>query len=929
MRIVKASAGSGKTYLLSETYRKILLDADDPYAYRHILAVTFTNKATAEMKSRILRDLARDAETNVKAKTILTDILHDYTSFTISTIDKFFQRVLKSFSREIGYFASYQIELDRDAVINEAMDRILDSLTDDDSELLRWIRATVGEILESGGSVKLEEKLYEMGKFLKNEEHRQMVEEYGLKESEMYSKEVVSQKKKACRKVIAEFEKACRSLGYVCEKGKQYTVPGVRKMKANPQLEQLFNDGYKDYLTACIVDKTLFSLGLAGEFYQQFDAILKEKNVMCLDESKSILRDIINGSDAPFVYEKIGVRYRNFLLDEFQDTSNMEWCNFLPLLRESESGSVGEECAAKNLIVGDVKQSIYRWRNSDWRLLGEQLQRDFPYAAAEPKMENWRSCRSVVDFNGDLFEEIAGRLGLRNLYEGVRQSVKSDDPQSGEVRISFCDDQIDATLKSIESVRKRGAGYSDIAVLVRNNTEGKKIADALVSNGVPVISNDSLDVKSSLTVRRIVSLLTCIDNPEDTVSTYLGTSLGVEYPKNHESLVGLCESLVRELMKSDPEVVRKDNLYVQSFEDEIQNWTALNGNDLRGFLRHWKEGRFFLSSPDVDDAVTVITIHKSKGLEFPHVIFPFAEKVSCYKADVHWCRLDTNGTNLDKALDGIYPVLLAKETEKSCFCEYYQKEREMQLIDNINVLYVALTRAEKSLHVIAATPTEACRKRFREDSGEFSNFAELIYRHCGGMDEMRFGEPYDFSVMVRKTERKSDQLSVKYDSIALNGRLIPSEDAMDFFGEDGTVGVEASGRLKGVALHNILSRVDELSDLEKAVSASVLSGELTESQGQDAFDLLNERISAHLQWFSNEGRNEVSIIDTKGDLYRPDRVVATPSETVVIDYKFGTKKDSYSRQVARYVRLYRQMGFNNVKGFIWYVPSDEVEQVPE
>ena len=152
---------------------------------------------------------------------------------------------------------------------------------------------------------------------------------------------------------------------------------------------------------------------------------------------------------------------------------------------------------------------------------------------------------------------------------------------------------------------------------------------------------------------------------------------------------------------------------------------------------------------------------------------------------------------------------------------------------------------------------------------------------------------------------------------------------MDFFGEDGTVGVEASGRLKGVALHNILSRVDELSDLEKAVSASVLSGELTESQGQDAFDLLNERISAHLQWFSDEGRNEVSIIDTKGDLYRPDRVVATPSETVVIDYKFGTKKDSYSRQVARYVRLYRQMGFNNVKGFIWYVPSDEVEQVPE
>ena len=360
MKILKASAGSGKTYRLSKTYRDILLNSNDPYAYRHVLAVTFTNKATSEMKSRILKDLKKDD--NPRAARILTSILHDYSAFAVSTIDKFFQRTLKAFSREIGHFAGYQIELDRKSVISEAMDRILDSVTESDNVLLPWIRETVRECLESGEKPNLEKRLYTMGCLLKSEEHRQLLEENGWKDSELYSKERLSAVRKECRRIISDFESACSKLGLAPEKGRHLGMPTKTFLKNNPEISALFDESFDIYSTAVTVDSLVFSLGLAREFYSRFDEILREKNLMCLDESNTILRDIINGSDAPFVYEKLGVRYRDFLLDEFQDTSEIQWENFLPLLRESEAGS--EAGPSGNLIVGDVKQSIYGFRQA-------------------------------------------------------------------------------------------------------------------------------------------------------------------------------------------------------------------------------------------------------------------------------------------------------------------------------------------------------------------------------------------------------------------------------------------------------------------------------------------------------------------------------------------------------------------------------------
>ena len=448
LKIMKASAGSGKTYSLARTYISLLLRNDDRYAYRHILAVTFTNKATDEMKSRILRELhvmATDPSGSSylkdfvpslfasmelmqkKAQTVLHDILHDYSAFAVSTIDRFFQQTLKAFSREIGQFASYQVELDKDSLVAESVDRILDSLTESSGGLLSWLTDNVLEQIEQGGRYSMDANLLNMAMRLKSTQRLEAVEKAGIDEDKTYSKDNLNRIRSSCRKIISDFRKevkarAKRALeiletagvdpaesnrGFLSslyiyaelKENGQFDVPKdtflsraadpdqwFAKSKAGkymplvyPFLEvpledfcSLWGKEYAVYATACILDGQIYGLGVAGELRRTFNALMKEKNVLCIEDSNTILRDIIDGSDAPFVYEKLGVRFDHFLLDEFQDTSQVQWTNFSPLLHNSDSQG------GENLIVGDVKQSIYRWRGSDWKLLDRNIPDEFP-----------------------------------------------------------------------------------------------------------------------------------------------------------------------------------------------------------------------------------------------------------------------------------------------------------------------------------------------------------------------------------------------------------------------------------------------------------------------------------------------------------------------------------------------------------------------
>ena len=935
MKILKASAGSGKTYRLSKTYIDLLLNSGSRDAYRHILAVTFTNKATAEMKSRILSDLYRLSRSDSRARDMLVRMLHDYGSFAVSTIDRFFQQVLKSFSREIGQFADYRIELDKDSLVNEAMDRILDGITDEDEEVLNWIRESVWSSLARGDKPKVEEDLYKMGKLLKSEEHRTLCEKQGMDDNGCADKEKLQRVRELCDSIIGSFEARMEELGFPMPKpGTRLSLTGKKRLlSANPELKEYAEDNIESYNSAWIIRELLFSMGLAREFYSTFDALLQEKNVMSLDDSNTILKDIIGGSDAPFVYEKMGVRFEHFLLDEFQDTSNIQWTNFLPLLKESDANH------HENLIVGDIKQSIYRFRDSDWKLLHEGVQASFPAADAEVMKGNWRSSSAVVEFNNGFFTFAAAQLGKSPLYGDVHQDVMRSESQSGGVRVSFTDDQDELVLSSIRDAMDAGAHYSDVAVLVRNKKEGSRLANMLIANGVPVISEDSLSVKSSSLICRLSSLLSAYLDPDNTISSYLVKSLSIEYPSRFSSLTDFCESLLRSLYKADPESFDGELLYIQAFMDDVKTWVEDNGNNLGAFLEHWEGSSPVIGSPEGEDAVRIITIHKSKGLEYPYVIFPYADKVTLYKPEVHWCALNSEGPFED--FSGIYPVKLSSDTVQSFFGKDYEEETERQRVDNLNIFYVALTRARNYLHIIAKPVSKSFRDAKSRSADSYKSMSELLYLYCGCYEDISFGKMYDFSALKRE-ESDAQPFEAEWTSVPLGGRLQPAEEDRDFFSAeyepidgDGTprVGAGSSARIKGIVLHEILSRVHTAADLDASLAAAVDAGKLGNGQAAGCREVLAAAVASRSCWFPEADSgvrvlNERSVFDGEGQEHRPDRVLLYGDGSVeIVDFKFGRRRDAYREQLSAYARLYEAMGYRVRRASLWYVERNWVDNV--
>ena len=1042
LKIMKASAGSGKTYSLARTYIGLLLKSSDRYAYRHILAVTFTNKATDEMKSRILKELhvmatdpsassyRRDFVPSVfssvekmqeKAACVLHDILHDYSAFAVSTIDRFFQQTLKAFSREIGQFASYQVELDKNSLVAESVDRMLDSLTEDSGSLLDWLTENVLEQIEQGERYSMDANLLDMAVRLKSSQRQEAVEKAGISEDDIYSKENLKNIRTRCREITESFRKEVKeraraaldvlersgvnpadsnrgfmSALYVYDELKdsdQIKKPTDSFLEKSADCEQwfakskaakllplvcpelsapldafcaLWDKEFSVYNTACILDGQIYGLGVAAELHRHFNELMKEKNVLCIEDSNTILRDIIDGSDTPFVYEKLGVRFDHFLLDEFQDTAQVQWTNFSPLLHNSDSQG------GENLIVGDVKQSIYRWRGSDWDLLDSQIPEEFPDHVEEVLDTNFRSLPKVVEFNNMFFRsasEILDRQSghesdgpMMRIYSDVVQNVARKGGQEGCVSLTFCarDNELEHVLKAVAQAMDAGAGYSDIAVLVRSNLIGSDVSSYLIDNGIPVITDDSLKVKSSITVRRIVSLMSYVDNPDNTVNGFLAKSLEIELPERCGSLIDMAESIIRSLKNNGSDGFREGEvLHVQSFMDCLQDYVATEGNSLRGFLKYWEGENPSISSPSEGNSVRVMTIHKSKGLDFPYVIVPFVENITLYKAGSSWCAPQLKDTELEGIAEGVYDVVLSGGSESTLFAGHYRREKFLQQVDNINTLYVAMTRASMGMHIIAKTPSSKVLVAVRDNQPvQFSDFSQILYSFAENSDMTRseddayvtylFGKMVDFN---RRAIRQEGGMStfpsgagMEYPSVPLNasdavtegdvrerGRLKFSADAVDFFSEDGQAGIEASNRIRGVVLHDILSEVRTVDDLEGAVTNAVMSGVVTSVEARQVKELLSERLSdvESYGWFA-EGTsvlNEVNIIDTDGRIYRPDRVIRENGKVTVVDYKFGEHYPKYESQMRRYADIWRRMGYTDVSAYLWYIQTGEVRRV--
>ena len=1014
IQILKASAGSGKTYNLAREYIRLLLTKKDPQAYRHILAVTFTNKATDEMKRRILDELfilsTKPSESpyyqdfvpavfptaealQKRASGQLGGILHDYSSFAVSTIDKFFQQTLRAFSREIGQFASYQVELDKAALVEESVDRILDGLTENDRGLLGWLTENVKTGLENGSRFNLEPPLKEMAVNLKSTDYAEAVLRHNIDEDAAYAKDHLKEIQKGCAALADAFVKDVRDAAQAVldvlqehgvdpadsNRGFLKALYGFRdlgprdpvgmptdsfldkapdsskwfarskdqfRVELEGSLEGplvafcgLFGDRYRQYRTACLIGGQAYTLGIAAELRKAFDEVQKEKNVLSIDDSNTILKGIIDGSDAPFVYEKLGVRFEDFLLDEFQDTSTIQWENFRPLLTNSVAGGFD------NLVVGDVKQSIYRWRGSDWHLLDSLVRADFRLGPEAEKVldGNYRTCQAIVHFNNAFFpyaaEQLDGLLGgddIRRIYHDVSQQVRFKDPAEGSVDVRFVenyDAEMDEIVASVRNVQEAGGEYGDIAILVRGNQEGAEIAARLVSEGIPVVSDDSLFVKSSVSVRRLVSQLSLVDVPDTedhaSVAGYLARSMGIRIPEHYHSLTDLAESLLRDLRKADPATFEAEVPYIQSFMDHLLDWSAAHGNDLSAFLREWVDADPKIASPETGSSVRVMTVHKSKGLEFPYVIFPFAENVTLYKGSSYWCRPDVKDTPLEPFVDGVYHVELSGASESTLFAEDYHHERQMQFVDNINVFYVALTRAKYGLKIIAKVPPRTVLDPVQNGgSADWKNLSQVLYGFVRTLD-YRTGKLYDFGALKR-VAGPAVPLPTGYPSFAAGdrGRLKFSRDAADYFGPDGLVGPDASNRLRGLVLHDILASVTVPGDLPRAVDRAIASGELPLGDRERTLAFLEAEIAsvAARGWFADTGievLNEVPLLGADGAEIRPDRVVLrSDGSATIIDYKFGQPEKKYLDQVRGYMDLYCALGHSPVTGTLWYIRED-------
>jgi len=1004
LKILKASAGSGKTYNLAREYIRLLVVSDKPDAYRHVLAVTFTNKATEEMKRRILKELhllatapdkspyhddfvpalvPDDQALQARALQQLSGILHDYSSFAVSTIDRFFQQTLRAFSREVGQFSSYQVQLDREALVTESVDRLLDSLTETDTALLDWLTRGVRQQLDQTGRFSIEGRLQEMASSIQDMPQRSLVfPRERLLETHRRCSELAEdfrrQVKQAAQAVLDCFDSVgvspldtTRSFmkvmpAYASLGPKDAIVPPTAaflrnaadpeawfpKTKANlrPLLEgrleallkaftDLFGTPYQVYMTAQVIRSQVYSLGLAGELKNAMVALQRENNVLSLDDANVLLRDIIDGTDAPFIYEKLGVRYEDFLLDEFQDTSDIQWQNFRPLLHESQAS--GHD----SLVVGDVKQSIYRWRGSDWNLLDSRLEADFGSRQSHVSVldGNYRTCAEIVRFNNDFFTYAARQLGLSNLYADVVQQVRFPDPAPGSVDVVFKENaeaQMTEVLDSLAAFHEAGGQWADAAVLVRGNAEGAAVAQALVAAGIPVVSDDSLFIKSSVTVRRLVSQLSLLNRPDTqderpSAAGFLARSLDVPVSESFHSLVDLAERLLASLHEADPQVFDSEIPYIQSFMDYLLDWTGSGGNNLGAFLRQWEEADPKIASPQTGTSVRVMTIHKSKGLEFPFVLLPFAEKIGLYKAPDRWCTPAVEGTPLEGVAEDLYRVCLDEKSAASLFAGDYQTERHLQAVDALNVLYVAMTRAKYGLKVLATAPAQALVKALEKgQEPNWTDMSQLLFAHVGRQD-YHAGVPYPPDRLAQPGAT-AQLMPAAYPVAAGDGneRLRFSPEAADYFGGDGSYGPDASARIRGNVLHGILSAVERAEDVDAAVQDAVRSGLLSGKDRDHTRVFLAGRIDAVRQahgWFGPKARvfREAALIAPDGREYRPDRVEVLPDGRVtVIDFKFGKPAETYLRQVRRYVQLYRQMGYERVEGFLWYLQEEENAVVP-
>ena len=1067
LTVYKASAGSGKTFTLATEYIRLLVE--NPQCYRNILAVTFTNKATEEMKMRILSQLygiwkqlpeSDKYLQNIQEKTglapnviseraglALNNLTHNYNYFRVETIDTFFQSVLRNMARELDLTTNLRIGLNDYQVEELAVDQLIEDLTTTDV-MLQWILKYIMENISDDKSwnviaqikkfgqnifkdyykevsITLEQKMGEAG-FFENyttclRDLRKAAEEYMKEigesffdtlEGEGLSVDDLSSKQRGIASFFNKLRKGIFDPSIITTTVANH-LENIEKWcpKTNPRRDVVLQvvessliqilkcaveaqeKQWKIFQSSNLTLRHLNQLRLLSSIEKKVREINETENRFLLSDTQQLLHSLIDGSDSPFIFEKIGTQLQHVMIDEFQDTSTIQWQNFKVLLAETMSHEDGS-----NLIVGDVKQSIYRWRSGDWRLLNG-IENQFNSMLMEIKSlsTNYRSTRNVIDFNNTFFRHAAKveyqaleelecdeREQLEKAYADVEQKVPDDKKDEGRVTIEllpnneYQESVLEHTVEYVRELIDAGVSQKDIAILVRYNNHIPLIAQYFLENlpEVSIVSDEAFRLEASSAVCLMIQALHLLLHPDDQltkaaiVKTWLCTVQGKELTDDQFMIAGnnfdeyLPEAYIAhfdelltlplyELAEKIYSIFQLHRLegqgaYLCAFYDHLANYVNENTTDIQSFLTEWEENLSKKTiQSDETNGIRLISIHKSKGLEFDHVIIPYCDwTLEKYSDNIIWCKPNEAPFNdLPIAPIDYSPKMIGSIYEKEYLHEHLQNT-----VDNLNLLYVAFTRAAKSLYVVGkrgaknsrSALIELCLPLVAESmpeaqlEGMENNEAAIVFEY----GTCQTSQPELPSQNNEKESsnpflQKSEAISVSIRTYDSKVNFRQSNRSRDFIeGED----IDQQRRYiqAGSILHEIFSTIQTEKDIPEALQRLQFEGILYDEEmtAERITSMLRKRLSDPriASWFSPRWTlfNECTILSVEdGEVHehRPDRVMTDGNEWIVVDFKFGHPDPEYHTQVRRYMDLLSSMGHQNIKGYLWYVYSNKIEEI--
>lgn len=1060
LKVYKASAGSGKTFTLAVEYIKLLIQ--EPSSYRHILAVTFTNKATAEMKERILSQLYGIAsshpdsesyfsiiskqfpslsseEIRARAGRALEMMLNDYSRFRVQTIDAFFQTILRGLARELDLSGDVTISLDSEKLLEETVDLMIKRLTPTSQEM-GWLVEYIEEHLSNNDSWKIDKGLKSFAKNILSEEYQERGENL-RKDIDRNNGAILAD----FRKQLAELEKeilaetaACADKFFTLANGAGLTMDDffqkgkgvwghfskfkeglfpepnsyvtdsiaspekmVKKKKLSAdilsEIVSIYNEAEKIHkerrlqLTACRISANrLHQLRLLNTIARTLQEENNRENRFLLAQTTFLLSKMITGNTS-FIFEKIGTEIHHIFVDEFQDTSILQWKNFKVLLLDIISRG------NTSLIVGDVKQSIYRWRNSDWSILNN-LEKEFPGYDIKPDTlkTNRRSERRVIEFNNALFTEAAKRIGeqynndlgesgqeLTRAYSDVVQEILPEKPDRGYVEVrmvkkgeetSFKESICQQLMQTLDDLlNHRSVKPSDIAILVRTNKEIALIAQEF-TNRFPehtLISDDAFLLSSSTALQLIISTLRHLSDPEDKVNSaflatrysslkgqeidaarlsskeYTDSLLPAGYTGEREKLLGkpLYEQIEKIISIFGLHGIEGETPYIYTFLDLTAKYLKDASSAIEDFISYWEEEMSTKSIPsEGNEGVRILSIHKSKGLEFHTVIIPFCtwEFVSTKHLKILWC---TPPQEAPFDTISLLPIDFKKDVLNSVYRADYNHEYLYQLVDNLNLLYVGCTRAGKNLIIF---------------SGDTGQNGDIMYRRLlpmlDGISQSLPGSTYDkeeeiftYGEVVPSSEESSKKREEgkgnpflarpeahqqRFNFHERSPQFRQSRNLRRFLANEKSEQQVLDNIARGELLHELLSHLRTGEELQREIKKMRLRGLIaTDKESTWIGNLITRALEnpAAADWFSGRYKlyNECAIINTgdEKESYRPDRVMVEGEKAIVVDFKFGREKESYKKQVEGYIAKLKQLGYTHVSGYLWYIYNNKIERV--